>query len=110
MDYKHIGFVVVSVLAALGLSAFSAISYRFLATKSNTLAKTVNDDFYRGLRVLAIWPLSFIVVLAIPFLVMVYLTDWLGTDRRLTLLWLFPSAIFMVYYGIKIARQNSSRG
>jgi hypothetical protein len=55
-------FIFIGVL----LTVYQIICGRWLAKKSITLANDVNGDFYRGLKALALWPLSILALIIVP--------------------------------------------
>jgi hypothetical protein len=105
-DQQTTFWIFISISIALAI--YGIVCGRWLARKSLKLADEVKGDRYRGMKALAMWPISIIALLVIPICVAGQSDRFhIGTDRRnvVLLISLIPSCIYNIYYRFKITRE-----
>jgi hypothetical protein len=100
------------ILIAIALAIYGMVCGRWLAKKSITLANDVNGDLYRGLKALALWPISIVALIIIPICVASLSDNFnISLDRRnvVLVISLVPSCIYNIYYRFKLVRENEKK-
>ena len=103
----------VFILIAIALAFYGIVVGRWLIRKSLQLADEVKGDFRRGLKALAMWPISIVALIIIPMLVVSSSDHFsISLDRRnlVLMISLIPSCLYNIYYRCKIGREYEKRG
>jgi len=102
----------VFILIAIALAFYGIVVGRWLARKSLKLADGVKGDRYRGMKALAMWPITVLALIIIPlFVVLLSARFDISLDRRnlVLVISLVPSCAYNIYYRFKLAREYEKR-
>lgn len=111
MDHRQTSFLIFAFITT-ALIIYGMGCGRWLAEKSYKLTEEVKGDRQRGLKALAMWPISFIAIIILPVYIE-SLNSHFGaaSDKRNILPWMTLILIWVynIYYRFRLIREHGKK-